>query len=144
MPRVKLAPGIEYKIRISATLRQRIERAAKRNKNSANMEMSRRLERSFEEPASPAGDLLEGVAKVLTTAQRINGRTLNIIEQQKKQRAKREAEAAAMWKLLREMPQSVLDAINAEPEYAKAFDALVKGKADAEHVTTEAALEPAE
>jgi hypothetical protein len=128
MPRVKLAPGIEYKIRISEALRNRIERAAKRNKNSANVEMSRRLEASFEEPA---GIKLETVLALVSTAQKIYDQVSKLLEQ----RARKNAAYAQLLTVLREMPEQVLAA---DPQFAEDLDRALNGL-----LATEAALEPA-
>jgi hypothetical protein len=48
MPR-KPSDIVQYKLRIRESLRRRIEKAAKKNKTSANQEMANRLEHSFDQ-----------------------------------------------------------------------------------------------
>jgi flagellar motility protein MotE (MotC chaperone) len=50
MPR-KPSAVLQYKLRIRETLRRKIEKAAEKNRVSANAEMARRLERTFDQEA---------------------------------------------------------------------------------------------
>ena len=54
---------VQYKLRIREALRRRIERAAKEHGVSANQEMVRRLEQSFDQETTRT---LDDICKVLT------------------------------------------------------------------------------
>jgi hypothetical protein len=64
----KSPKAIQYKIRVRADLRRRIEKAAAKNGVSANYEMVRRLERSFDQEAVAVNQSVQSINQAAVNA----------------------------------------------------------------------------
>jgi 5-formyltetrahydrofolate cyclo-ligase len=73
MPR-KPSHVLQYKLRIREALRRRIEKAAEKNGVSANQEMVRRLERSFDQEAA------QSINQVATNLEAASTRLIALLE----------------------------------------------------------------
>jgi hypothetical protein len=128
MPRVNLSSGgvLDYKIRITRGLRQKLERAAKRSGLSANREMVHRLEQSFEDSSLISNakmfEMLEKFSTLVTTAQTTYGHVSKLLDRQ----VNRNTAFARLLVLLGKMPERVFAAIRAaDPEYLEQLNQVL-------------------